>query len=471
MLFPTLNFALFFLVVFSAAWSLRRWQVLRLGFLIVASYLFYGFWDWRFCTLLFASSVFNWFMGWRIYNTRQEILRRWLVGFAVAANLGALGFFKYCNFFLGSVNAGIEALHWGSDIPLLDVVLPVGISFFTFHGISYVVDIFRGKIERPAPLIHVLFYISFFPQLVAGPIVRASHFLPQIAAPVDAEGIRARRAFLLILGGLFKKVVLANYLATNIADDVFFDPTQFGAGDLLFANYAYAAQIYCDFSAYTDIAIGLAALFGYRFPWNFNQPYRAQGLQDFWARWHISLSTWLRDYLYIPLGGNRHGNVKRYRNLFLTMLLGGLWHGASWNFVIWGALHGAVLVAEHFLFPGGLRAALRGWWQKALVTVITFQFVCCTWVFFRAADLSHAVAFFAGFARVSTPMTLLTPFNVTLLAVALSLHFWPQNWVERLEISLRRVPLVIWGVLTGAAIVAIDALGPSGVAPFIYFQF
>jgi D-alanyl-lipoteichoic acid acyltransferase DltB (MBOAT superfamily) len=468
-LFPTLDFGLFFLLVFSLAWGLRGFQQLRLIMLIAASYVFYGMWDWRFCFLLAGSSVFNWFMGWAIGHVPAR--RKLLVSLAVTANLAALGFFKYCNFFLGAVNGGIEALHLGPDIAFLDIVLPVGISFFTFHGISYVVDIYRGKIERPASLVHVLFYISFFPQLVAGPIVRASHFLPQIAVPVDAADIRARRALLLIIGGLFKKVVLANYLSTNIADDVFFDPTQFGLGDLLFANYAYAAQIYCDFSAYTDIAIGVAALFGYRFPWNFNQPYRAQGLQDFWTRWHISLSSWLRDYLYISLGGNRQGRLKRYRNLFLTMLLGGLWHGASWNFVAWGAMHGAVLVAEHAVFPGGLRASLRHWWQRALAVAVTFQFVCFTWVFFRAADFSHALAFFAGFARVSAPMTLLTPFNVALVVVAMSLHVYPQDWVARLEFATRRVPLVVWGALAGAAIVAIDALGPSGVAPFIYFQF
>jgi D-alanyl-lipoteichoic acid acyltransferase DltB (MBOAT superfamily) len=469
MLFPTLNFGLFFLVVFGIAWALQRRQAWRLGFLIVASYVFYGMWDWRFCFLLAASSIFNWFMGACIFHQPRH--RKWLIWLAVGANLAALGFFKYCNFFLATADAGLAALHLSGGIPLVDVVLPVGISFFTFHGISYVVDIYRGKIAQPAPLLHVLFYISFFPQLVAGPIVRASHFMPQIAAPVNTADIRARRALLLIIGGLFKKVVLANYLATNVADDVFFDPTQYGLGDLLFANYAYAAQIYCDFSAYTDIAIGVAALFGYRFPWNFNQPYRAMGLQDFWQRWHISLSSWLRDYLYISLGGNRLGVVKRYRNLFLTMLLGGLWHGASWNFVLWGAMHGAALVVEHMFFPGGLRAGLLAGWQRGLAVAVTFQFVCFTWVFFRAADFTHAMDYFAGFARVAAPMTLLTPFNVALLVVAMALHALPQNWVERVEYGTRRVPLLVWGALAGAAIVAVDALGPSGVAPFIYFQF
>ncbi len=471
MLFPTLNFGLFFLAVFCAAWALLPLPRVRLAFLVVASYAFYAFWDWRFCFLLGGSSIFNWYMGRRIFVTASEHARKLLISGTVAVNLGVLGFFKYYNFFLDNLNGLIGTLHLGKDISYLDVILPVGISFFTFHGISYVVDIYRRKITQPAPLLHILFYISFFPQLVAGPIVRASHFLPQISAPVSAADIRARRAFLLILGGLFKKVVLANYLASNLVDDVFFDPTQYGAWDLLFANYGYAAQIYCDFSAYTDIAIGVAALFGYRFPWNFNQPYRAMGLQDFWRRWHISLSSWLRDYLYISLGGNRHGGLMRYRNLFLTMVLGGLWHGASWNFVIWGSLHGAALVLEHALCRDGLQSALSNVWRKILATLVTFQFTCFTWIFFRAADVPHAASYFAGFTRWHAPLTLATPFNLSLLGLAMALHFLPPDWVGRVENATRRVPLLAWGALAGAGTVAIDSLGPTGVAPFIYFQF
>lgn len=471
MLFPTLDFGLFFLGVFALSWALLKLPRIRLAVLVVASYGFYAAWDWRFCFLLAGSSVFNWFMGRQIHRTEGERARKILVGLAVAANLGTLGFFKYYNFFLDNLNGLIETLHLGRDIQYLDVILPVGISFFTFHGISYVVDIYRRKLERPSSLLNILFYIAFFPQLVAGPIVRASHFLPQIANPVNPADIRARRAFLLILGGLFKKVVLANYLASNLVDDVFFDPTQYGAWDLLLANYGYAAQIYCDFSAYTDIAIGVAALFGYRFPWNFNQPYRAIGLQDFWQRWHISLSSWLRDYLYISLGGNRHGKWKRYRNLFLTMVLGGLWHGASWNFVIWGSLHGAALVLEHALFKGRLQDMALSWPRRIIGTFVTFQFTCFTWIFFRAADLSHATSFIAGFARVGRPVTLDTPFNISLVGLAMALHFLPADWVGRVEQATRRVPLFVWGGLAGAGIVVIDSLGPTGVAPFIYFQF
>jgi D-alanyl-lipoteichoic acid acyltransferase DltB (MBOAT superfamily) len=470
MLFPTLNFGLFFLVVFTISWLLHRRAGTRIVFLIVASYVFYAVWDWRFCGLLFASSTANWGFGRLIYRLRRPTSKQWIVALAITANLLTLGFFKYCNFFIGSANGVLEWVGGARDIPYLRVVLPVGISFFTFHGISYVVDIYRGKLARPASYQQMLLYISFFPQLVAGPIIRASHFLPQLAVPVDPDDIRATRAFLLILGGLFKKVVVANYLSTDLVDDVFFDPSRFGAADLLLASYGYAVQIYCDFSAYTDIAIGVAALFGYRFPQNFDQPYRSLGMRDFWQRWHISLSSWLRDYLYISLGGNT-GDWRRYRNLMITMLLGGLWHGAAWNFVIWGGLHGAMLVGEHFLWPN--RKAMTRWpiWARALGIVVTFHLTCLTWIFFRAPDLDHAFGFLGGFSALTRRPTMATPFIMLLLVGALGSQFLPADRMERIEHLIRRIPLALQGALVGAGIVAIDSLGPSGIAPFIYFQF
>src|SRR5579862_3202157 len=469
MLFPTLKFALFFLAAFAIAWSLRRMPRARLAFLTLASYVFYAAWDWRFCTLLFCSSVANWWFGDCIFHARDDGRRKLWVAVAVALNLLTLGFFKYFNFFVGSLNALVDSLGAHRELPYLSIVLPVGISFFTFHGISYVVDIYRRKITETATLLEMLLYISFFPQLVAGPIVRASHFLPQLKAPVDSADIRTTRAYLLILGGLLKKVVIANYLATDLVDDVFFDPSRYGALDLLLATYGYAAQIYCDFSAYTDIAIGVAALLGYRFPENFDQPYRALGLRDFWTRWHISLSSWLRDYLYIPLGGNEGG--RRYLNLMITMLLGGLWHGAAWNFVIWGGLHGALLVGEHLLWPDRKTLPSWPWWKRALGIVVTFHLVCLTWIFFRSPDLDHALSYLAGFSALSQAPAAASPFVLTLLALGMLLHFLPRDRIARLEVLAARIPMPLQGALVGAGIVAIDALGPSGVAPFIYFQF
>src|SRR5579871_3204072 len=383
MLFPTLNFGLFFLFVFFAAWGAWRWPVIRIWVLISASYAFYAFWDRRFTALLLGSTILNWGMGRLVHRVRGAKARKAVVAAAVALNLVVLGVFKYFNFFADSLNSALYSLGVARELPYLNVALPVGISFFTFHGISYLVDLYRGKLARASPFSHVLLYIAFFPQLVAGPIVRASFFMPQIAAKPDPQQIKACRAFLLIVGGLLKKVIVANYLATDLVDDAFFDPTRYGAADLLLAIYGYALQIYCDFSAYTDIAIGVAALLGYRFPQNFDQPYRALGLQDFWRRWHISLSSWLRDYLYIPLGGNT-GDWRRYRNLMITMLLGGLWHGAAWTFVAWGALHGSALVVEHWLREH-VRLP-RGPLWRALGVVLTFHFVCLTWIFFRAPD-------------------------------------------------------------------------------------
>jgi D-alanyl-lipoteichoic acid acyltransferase DltB (MBOAT superfamily) len=469
MLFPTLNFGLFFLVTFTISWSLVRWPVGRLGFLTLASYVFYGFWDWRFCFLLFASSLFNWLFGRLIFRECRERRRRLLVAAAVTANLVVLGIFKYFNFMLDSVNALLDSLGASRDIAYLTIVLPVGISFFTFHGISYVVDIHRRKLDRPATLPQLLLYISFFPQLVAGPIVRASHFLPQLARPADPNDIRATRAFLLILGGLFKKVVVANYLSTDFVDAVFFDPSGHGAFDLLLGAYGYAVQIYCDFSAYTDIAIGVAALFGYRFPRNFDQPYRALGFSDFWRRWHISLSSWLRDYLYIPLGGNT-GDWRRYRNLMVTMLLGGLWHGAAWNYVIWGGLHGGFLVAEHAVL-GERKPANWPRWARMLGTIVTFHLVCLGWIFFRSPDLGHAADFLAGFGRITRTDITATPFVLTLILGGLAAQFLPADRVARLERLIVRVPVAWQGALVGAGIVIIASLGPTGVAPFIYFQF
>jgi alginate O-acetyltransferase complex protein AlgI len=265
-------------------------------------------------------------------------------------------------------------------------------------------------------------------------------------------------------------VVLANYLATDLVDEIFFDPSRYGAADLLLGTYGYALQIYCDFSAYTDIAIGVAALFGYRFPQNFDQPYRALGLRDFWRRWHMSLSFWLRDYLYISLGGNT-GDWRRYRNLMLTMLLGGLWHGAAWTFVVWGGLHGTMLVIEHGLFGERKEAGPAAPWLKALGIFVTFHCVCLTWIFFRSPDFEHALNFLAGFANLGGAPTVATPFTLTLLALGFALHFLPKDRVDRVENWCVRVPLPLQAACLGAAIVAIDSLGPEGVAPFIYFQF
>ena len=466
MLFPTLAFLVFFSAVFAFAWPLRGWPVAHKIFLTAASYFFYGFWDWRFAVLLALNTLANAGFAVMIAGAAAESSRRMLLWAAVAVNLTVLGFFKYYGFFAEQLLQLLGQLGLPQNLPLLDIVLPVGISFFTFQGISYVVDVYRREI-KPAPLLHVFLYKAFFPQLVAGPIVRAARFLPQLEHRPELSLPDLTLAGVLIVSGLFKKLVIANYLATGLVDPVFFDPSQFGRLDLMAALYGYAVQIYCDFSGYTDMAIGLALLLGFRFDANFNQPYRARSLQDFWRRWHISLSEWLRDYLYKPLGGSRSGALFAARNIAIVMLLGGLWHGAAWTFVIWGAIHGAGLILERWLRP----YLPAGPVAQAVSVIVTFHLVCLAWIFFRAQSLELALAYLAGLWGNDAAPQIASWFFSLLIIASLALHFAPADLLARIAAGLRR-----WG-WTGAMLATVAGLivsvlvAPPGVAPFIYFQF
>lgn len=470
MLFPTLDFGLFFLAAFALSWALRDRLTARKLALLGFSYFFYGYWDWRFCFLLAGSSLLNYAAGMALDRTADRRGRCAILTAAVAVNLGVLAFFKYYGFFLRSLSELLFSLGLERDLPFLEIILPVGISFFTFQGISYVVDVYRGDVRAARSPLDLLLYISFFPQLVAGPIVRASTFLPQLAAKPDPDRILAATGLLLILLGLFKKIVIANYLATDMVDLVFLAPTFHGPVDLTLGAYGYAIQIYCDFSAYSDIAIGVAALLGFRFQRNFDQPYRSESLREFWRRWHISLSTWLRDYLYIPLGGGRGGRLATARNLMVTMLLGGIWHGAAWTFVFWGFLHGAGLVVERAMGWGG-GVAGRAPWRRALSVLAVFHFVCLGWIFFRAENFGYAVDYLLSFANLEAPVMFLRPLILALLALGAIGQLLPPSLTPRAATAFARWPVLAQGVAVGGAIVAIDALGPIGVAPFIYFQF
>lgn len=488
MLFPTLDFALFFMAVFGTAWALRHHSMARKLLLLAASYLFYGWWDWRFLALLAGSSLGNYLAGVLLGRTTDERARRTIVGVAVAANLLVLGFFKYYDFFLDSLVDLLLALGLKRDMPFLEIVLPIGISFFTFQGISYVVDVHRGHLKPVSSPLDLLLFISFFPQLVAGPIVRAADFLPQLRKPPQLNRVAVAYGLLLVLAGMLKKTVVAHYLAVDLVDPVFADPAAASSGDLVAAQYAYAIQVYCDFSGYSDIAIGTAALLGYRFRKNFDRPLSATSLQQLWQRWHISLSTWLRDYLYRALRGDRRdGGWRMYRNLFLTMLLGGLWHGANWTFVIWGALHGAALVLERSIkgwyhgwrvrrgaaspapafgiaATNGAATAVAGW-------LLTFHLFTLSAIFFRAPELEVATAYIARLLSWSGGVALLSPFLAALIAGALAVQFLPANALERTAERLAAAPAALIGLLFGAGLVLIEFIGPEGVAPFIYFQF
>jgi D-alanyl-lipoteichoic acid acyltransferase DltB (MBOAT superfamily) len=470
MLFPTLDFLLFFLVVAAALAALDGHFVQKKAVLVAASYFFYAQWNWRFCFLLAASTTVSYVAGLLIGVSGDSARRRLVLTIGVALHLVILGIFKYLDFLVGSANQLAHMLGLQHELPFFEVLLPVGISFFTFHGISYITDVYRGDVRVCRAPLDMALYMSFFPQLVAGPIVRAAYFLPQLAQPSD-EPIPVAAALMLILGGMFKKVIIANYLATGLVDPVFAAPDNYGGPDLLLATYAYAVQIYCDFSAYTDIAIALAALCGFRFPRNFNQPYRAQRLREFWQRWHISLSTWLRDYLYKPLGGNRHGKLKTYRNLLITMLLGGIWHGAAWKFVMWGALHGGGLAVERMCQPWlGERPMSR--LGAILSWLIVFHFVCFAWIFFRAEDFTVASVFIAGLGSGWTaPVQQAQPAMVGLILIGLAGQFLPPGSFERVGHVVQQVPYWGLGAAAGLIVAAINALGPEGIAPFIYFRF
>ncbi len=470
MLFPTLTFAVFFVAAFIGNWWLRPNRTLWLLFLLAASWTFYGWWDARFVALLAFAVGWNWLLGGLIAAARGDALSpppsaRALLAIAVAVDLGLLGWFKYYGFFATSLVNLLRDLGLDFSPRIVHVTLPIGISFFTFQAISYVVDVFRGTIRPMRPLEFAV-YLSFFPQLVAGPIVRASEFAPQLANPADPRFLPMAEAFRLIFSGLFKKVVISSFLASEIVDPVFAVPGQASSLEVLMASYAYAVQIYADFSGYTDIAIGCALLLGFRLPQNFDAPYRARSIQEFWRRWHMTLSRWLRDYLYIPLGGNRGTRAFVYRNLFLTMLLGGLWHGAAWHFVVWGALHGLALVVErHVRERAGWRPSpVLGW-------LLTFHFVSLTWIFFRAESIGDAFTLLARLLTAPGDAPLVTAPVVAVVAAALGAQFVPESFTLRMQWLYSRAGPALQAATFAFGLVLVDALGPEGVAPFIYFQF
>ena len=466
MLFPTISFAVFFLLVLAASWLLMpsptRWK----PFMLAASYVFYGAWDWRFVWLLLAVTVVAQAGAVLLDRSVTEAGRKRILTATLVLLLGCLAWFKYYGFFATSLANLLSPVGLDPPLPLLQVILPVGISFFTFQAISYVMDVYRGVL-RPAPPIDTAVYLAFFPQLVAGPIVRASEFLHQLRRPRSPRHVDGSRAFLLIAGGLFKKVVVANFLATAIVDPVFDAPAAHSAGEILFATYAYAVQIYADFSAYTDMAIGIALLLGFEFPQNFDRPYSAASLQDFWRRWHMTLSRWLRDYLYIPLGGNTGGARRTERNLLLTMLIGGLWHGAAWTFVIWGGIHGLWLAVERRRAANPDKRTLPVWAGRLL----TFHVVCVAWVFFRADTIGSAGTVLLRLVTAWGPAPLVTVPVVLTIAAALAFQFVPRDAGQILATAFSRLRPAWQGAVLAGVLLVVDALGPQGVAPFIYFQF
>lgn len=406
MVFTSWAFAIFFtvvLILLAAARnrSQRQWVIL------LANIFFYGFWKWQYLALLATPSIIDYICATRIAESEsQKIRKRWLT-VSIVTNLGLLGYFKYTNFFIDNFDA-----LFGHRVSHLNILLPVGISFYTFKTLSYTVDVYRRELEPCRSIWKYAMFVSYFPELVAGPIVRASVFLPQMSRSLKPSWARTMVGMQLIMMGVTKKIVIADRLS-GLSDTIFSNPGNFSPLTVASGVLAYAIQIYCDFSGYSDMAIGISRIIGFDLPENFNMPYSSLSVTEFWRRWHITLSTWLRDYLYIPLGGNRRGRRRTYINLFATMLLGGLWHGASWNFVIWGGLHGCAL-------------AVHKWWTssryhfplpKAVSWALTFSYVCISWIFFRSATLSTSMLILkkvvgvaqGGLAYTSLPLLLIIP--------------------------------------------------------------
>ncbi len=476
MLFNSAAFIVFFPTVFLLYWRLRTTRQ-RNALLVIASYFFYGCWDWRFLSLLFISTVLDFTCSLKLSQTTNPRRRRLFLLASVAGNLGILATFKYFNFFIDTLAPMLEALHLWSSRPVLHIVLPVGISFYTFQTMSYTIDVYRGILAPTRDFLSFMVYVAYFPQLVAGPIERAKRLLPQIRSQRVWQWEKAESGLSLVLWGFVKKVAIADAIAPHV-DRVFAAPEKFGSMALVCGVYLFAVQIYCDFSGYSDIARGVSRLLGIELMENFKQPYLSANITEFWRRWHISLSSWLRDYLYIPLGGNRKGSRRTYANNMATMLLGGLWHGAGWTFVAWGGLHGLYLAIHKMMTKGrkiglGPKPGSAAEWASYIVkTVLVFQLVCFGWLFFRAPNFSLAWTYLgslvsapfigAGSDVVAYAVVYCTAMVILDLAAWLRDSEAPFEWIAVAQFrGAVYATMVLW---------LIFCRGSSG-QPFIYFQF
>jgi D-alanyl-lipoteichoic acid acyltransferase DltB (MBOAT superfamily) len=489
LIFTEGSFWLFFAILLLGYSLVYRTRFMRSFYLLIFSLFFYFKSSGFFFFLLIFSTICDYILGLLISKSEIQWKRKVYVAISVFINLSVLSFFKYSYFFADSLNhllgTNYQAFnflaHWsnvlaGLTFNVTEIILPVGISFFTFQTISYTVDVYRRKVAPVTNIVDFGFYVSFFPQLVAGPIVRAAEFIPQLYRKFSLSQREFGHALFLILNGMIKKVIISDYISLNFVDRVFENPLSYSGLENLLATYGYSVQIYCDFSGYTDMATGLALLLGFRLPLNFNSPYKALNITDFWHRWHISLSSWLRDYLYIPLGGNRKGLVRTYMNLLVTMLLGGLWHGANIRFVIWGAIHGVSLalhkVWQHF-FPASKRQSPM--WKRFLEAFFTFHLVCLSWIFFRSDSLSKAWDMLGQITtRFGGQMVQVLQNYVavlSLMTIALVVHWLPVQWKETYRGAFIRTPLAVKLLVAISIAVVIFQVKSAELQPFIYFRF
>lgn len=469
MLFSSGVFWVLFLVFLPLYALLKRSRIQMTLFVVAFSLYFYYKSSGLFFLMLMATSLVDWVVSRMISKLTDKSARRALMWFSIVLSLSILGYFKYANFFLWNWNAMVE----GNFQPL-DIILPVGISFYTFQSISYVVDVYKKKIEPTRTWLDYLFFLSFFPALVAGPIVRADYFLPQLSKNRRATSDEIWGGLWLIIIGVVKKAVIADYIA-QFNDLIFNDPSYYTGVQTLMGVLGYTMQIYCDFSGYSDMAIGIALIMGFKLGINFDSPYQSRNLTEFWRRWHISLSSWLRDYLYIPLGGNRKGTLRTYINNFLTMLIGGLWHGAAWKFIFWGAMHGVGLAVHKACRPI-LQRIPDNWFTVFISWAITFVYVSLLWVFFRAASFEDSLLIisniFVDFSWNQIPQFFEARMVWCVMMISLIVfHFVPQRVADRVQYIFVRSPWIVKLVCFLSVVQLVIEFMSEEVAPFIYFQF
>ncbi len=483
MLFNSFDFAVFFPIVFLVYWAFHKNLNIRNGLLLVASYLFYGWWDWRFLSLIIFSSLLDYILGRYIHLENRPGRRKILLFISLFFNLGFLGYFKYFNFFIDSFVQAFQLFGNDINVDTINIILPVGISFYTFQTLSYTIDIYRGQLKPTKKGLNFFTFVAFFPQLVAGPIERASHLLPQFDKIHIFNYNQVKSGFFLILFGLFKKMVIADRAALYV-NEVYANPADYNGYVSIVATFFFAIQIYCDFSGYTDIAIGVARTMGFDLMKNFDTPYFSKSITEFWRRWHISLSTWFRDYLFIPLGGSRKGEYRVYLNLFIVFVISGMWHGASLNFIIWGALHGFIIVLEKYNKKHNLiKVTSNIILFSAIKKLYIFVLVCFAWIFFRADTWSSTKAILNNifsFSLSDLSMDLVHKgmdlFDLKIAIYAILILFVVELFQQQIKLYdlLQKQPLVLrWGIYI-ILILAISIFGIYGdydESQFIYFQF
>ncbi len=478
MLFNSPEYFLFLGVATALFWWLRERQRARLSMLFVLSSAFYMAWNPKYIALVLAPTIFDYFVAKRIHAAETPKAKKAWLALSVTSNLALLGTFKYYNFFASATAQVAHLFGHTIELPFLDVLLPIGISFYTFEALSYTIDVYRGKIEPAKSLLDLCVFILYFPKLVAGPILRAAELLPQLRATPELRKAQVSEGVFLILTGLVKKVAVADYLSVNLVDRVFDSPHLFTATETVIGLYAFTMQMYCDFSGYTDVARGSAKLMGLELRENFDRPYQSESPAAFWRRWHMTLSTWLRDYLYYPLGGSKCSPARAYANLWITLFLIGLWHGASWNFVLYGAIQATAMVLHRFVVR--LRRGARGDDEEAppdSFAVRAFKVFCClqfvvfSRILFRASDFGNAMEVVERLTSGTTSVAQVSAGLWAVLAVSFAAHYVPRRYYDGMKASFGRMPAEAQGLAAAGVFAALALVATSQVVPYIYFQF